>query len=113
MRYRRAYACGTTYFFTVNLKNSKSNLLINEINTLKASLQKVRRNHPYKINAAVILPNHPHMIMTLPAGDSNYSIRWNLINGEFSKQIRLIEAINQSRRNKNERGIGKEDSGSI
>ena len=105
MRYRRAYVCGAIYFFTVNLRDRTSNLLIEEIDTLRGSFQKVKQNHPYKINAAVILPNHLHMIMTLPTSNSNYLQRLNLIKGEFSKQIMPIEAINPSRKSKKERGV--------
>jgi putative transposase len=43
--------------------------------------------------------------MSLPEGDGNYSLRWNIIKGIFSKHIDLDEAIVASRKNKRERGI--------
>ncbi len=105
MEYRRAKVPGTRYFFTITLTNRKSTLLIDEIKTLKIAFQKVKVNHPFKIDGVVILPNHLHMMMTLPHGDSNYSQRLNLIKGTFSRQINRGEAISMSRKRKRERGI--------
>ena len=42
--------------------------------------------HPYKIDAFVLLPDHLHCIWTLPDNDSNFSSRWRLIKGAFSRQ---------------------------
>ena len=39
MRYRRAIIPGATYFFTVNLKNRKSNLLIAYIDILRSAFR--------------------------------------------------------------------------
>ena len=40
-----------------------------------AVMRLVRDEKPFAIDAAVILPEHLHMLMTLPAGDSDYSFR--------------------------------------
>ncbi len=42
MHYRRTIVPGATYFFTVNLQNRASNLLIEEIATLRFAFQKQR-----------------------------------------------------------------------
>ena len=105
MRYRRVLIPGATYFFTVNLLNRNSRLLTDNIEQLRYAFRTVRIHHPYTINAVVILPDHLHMIMSLPKGDSNYSLRWNIIKGIFSKRIESLESIEISRRNKRERGI--------
>ncbi|WP_058478931.1 transposase [Legionella waltersii] len=55
-----------TYFFTLNLQNWKSNLLINPINSLRFVFKKVQKNHPFYLDAVVIMPDHCHMMMTLP-----------------------------------------------
>jgi putative transposase len=41
-------------------------------------------NHPFKIEAIVILPDHLHCLWTLPAGDADFSTRWRLIKSYFS-----------------------------
>ncbi|MCX7091372.1 MAG: transposase [Legionellales bacterium] len=105
MHYRRVIIPGATYFFTVNLYNRKSSLLINEVNLLRTIFCRVHHLHPFIINAIVILPDHLHAVFTLPENDSNYSLRWNLIKGYFSKEIQTKEVINASRKNKKERGI--------
>ena len=105
MRYRRTMVPKATYFFTVNLQNRKSNLLIKRIDALKFAFRKVQQNHPFYIDAIVIMPDHWHMIMTLPEDDMAYPTRLSLIKSTFSRQIESYEIISQSRKNKRERGI--------
>ena len=65
MRYRRASIPGATYFFTVNLADRKSNLLIDHIEQLRDSVRKVRSAHPFESIAWVVLPDHMHAIWIL------------------------------------------------
>jgi putative transposase len=105
MRYRRTLIPGATYFFTVNLLNRKSCLLTDNIHQLRYAFRTARRYHPFTIDGIVILPDHLHMVMSLPKEDRNYSLRWNIIKGIFSKQIEPKEPIGGSRQKKRERGI--------
>ncbi|MBL7479712.1 REP-associated tyrosine transposase [Legionella bononiensis] len=105
MRYRRLMMANATYFFTLNLQNRESNLLTNHIDWLRFAFKKVQRNHPFHLDAIVILPDHCHMMMVLPEGDKNYPLRLSLIKSSFSIQIAMDENISQSRKNKRERGI--------
>ncbi|STX44539.1 Transposase and inactivated derivatives [Legionella donaldsonii] len=105
MHYRRIAIPGATYFFTVNLLNRKSDLLIKQINKLRDSFKKVLNSYPFEIDGVVILPDHFHIMMTLPAEDKNYSLRIRLIKGYFSQQIVAREFISPVRKKKNERGI--------
>ncbi|RUR09442.1 transposase [Legionella sp. km772] len=105
MQYRRTELPGASYFFTVNLYNRKSKLLIEQINLLKTIFKRIHNLYPFKIEAIVILPDHIHAVFTMPQNDSNYSLRWNLIKGYFSKEIPQQEFINASRKAKKERGI--------
>lgn len=74
--YRRAYLPGGTWFFTVNLLQRHHNdLLIREIDLLRRCVQSVRQNYPFTIDAWVVLPDHLHCVLTLPAGDTNFSQR--------------------------------------
>jgi putative transposase len=105
MRYRRILIPGATYFFTVNLLNRKSSLLTDHINQLRYAFRKAKFYYPFTIDGIVILPDHLHVVMSLPKEDRNYSLRWNIIKGVFSKQIEPEESIVISRKNKRERGI--------
>jgi putative transposase len=44
----------------------------------------VRKKRPFEVVAIVLMPDHLHMIWTLPPGDSNYSLRWSKIKTSFS-----------------------------
>jgi putative transposase len=105
MRYRRATTPGATYFFTVNLAERKSRLLVDNVDNLKASISHVKENHPFAIDAMVAMPDHLHVLWTLPEDDHDFSTRWNLIKGGFSRRITKGERISASRQSKGERGI--------
>ena len=105
MHYRRANTKGGTYFFTVNLHDRKSTLLVDEIDLLRTAFYRVKKQHPFIVNAIVVLPEHIHAIMTLPANDSDFAKRWSLIKAGFSRQLPKFEKISHSRAQKGERGI--------
>ena len=105
MKYRRATDAGGTYFFTVNLANRASTLLVDHIDALRASVRKVRERHPFEIIAWVTLPDHLHTVWQLPPDDANYPLRWALIKADFSKAMPRGERINASRQSQGERGI--------
>lgn len=105
MRYRRADIKGGTYFFTINLADRKSGLLVDEIDKLRNSISKVKQQRPFLLDAMVVLPDHMHLLITLPEGDSDFPTRIMLIKSDFSRQIPKIENIKESRSSKRERGI--------
>jgi len=105
MDYRRTDIKGGTYFFTVNLADREKTILTDEIDKLRMVINKVKKQHPYQLNAMVVLPDHLHAMMTLPPDDNDYSIRWRLIKSGFSRQLPKTERINKSRKAKGERGI--------
>ena len=105
MHYRRANEPGATYFFTVNLADRKTNLLVDAVDLLRISVRYVKADHPFTTNAMVIMPDHIHALWTLPEGDSDFSTRWCLIKAGFSRQIAPTERVSASRRAKGERGI--------
>ncbi len=105
MRYRRSNTKGATYFFTVNLADRSSDLLITHIDKLRIAVASVKYRHPFKIVAWVVLPDHLHAIWTLPPSDAEFSKRWLLIKAGFSRCIERKEIIRASRLHKGERGI--------
>ncbi|MCF8050508.1 MAG: transposase [Desulfobacterales bacterium] len=105
MHYRRSKAAGGTYFFTVNLADRTSDLLVKKIDVLRQVIRTIRHRHPFTIVAMVVLPDHLHSIWRLPPKDADYPIRWSLIKAGFSRQIPKGEPIRKSRKKKGERGI--------
>ena len=88
MRYRRTQVQGGTYFFTVvtyqriKIFNRPDNAAL-----LRQAIEKVRKSHPFRIDASVLLPEHFHCIWTLPQGDADFSTRWRLIKSYFSRKF--------------------------
>jgi len=103
--YRRHRIPGGTYFFTANLLERRSDLLIRYIALLRTAVRTVRHAHPFHIDAWVVLPDHLHCIWTLPPGDADYSGRWRAIKIRFAKAIPATEYRSHVRRAKGERGI--------
>jgi putative transposase len=105
--YRRNKTAGASYFFTVNVLNRSTELLINHIDVLREAHQYVIRRHPFQLEAMVVLPDHIHAIWTLPPDDDNYPMRWRLFKSYFSRNIPDFEhePISTSRQSKGERGI--------
>ncbi|QPK64521.1 transposase [Methylomonas sp. LL1] len=104
--YRRFYIPKAMWFFTVNLAERKNNhLLITKIDELRNAFRYVKQRKPFHIDAIVILPDHLHCIWTLPPNDGNFSVRWNMLKGRFSRSIDHGERISKSRQKRRERGI--------
>ena len=86
MQYRRARVKGGTYFFTVVTFNRRKILGVPEnIELLRLIIKKVKQSHPFGIDAMVVMPDHIHSLWTLPDGDWDFPMRWNLIKREFSR----------------------------
>ncbi len=87
VNYRRNYVQGGSYFFTVNLQDRQSKLLIDHIDLLREAFRTVRSQQPFSIIAIVILPEHIHTIWELPPDDDNYSSRWRAIKSLFTRSL--------------------------
>ena len=105
MQYRRHYPKSASYFLTVNLADRSGDLLIQHVNVLRNAFKIVKQKHPFHIDAIVILPDHLHMLCTMPSDDADFSKRIKLIKYYFSHSIAKTERISKSRQKKGERGI--------
>ncbi len=86
--YRRARLPGATRFFTLNMAERRGNrLLVEPIDALRTAFRAVRARHPFDLDAVVILSDNLYCVWTLPPGDADYSTRWSLIKGHFSRAI--------------------------
>ncbi len=105
MRYRRSQAKGASFFFTVNLADRSSNVLVDYIKHFRNVMRNVRSSYPFEVVAIVVLPEHLHCVWRLPPGDNDYPVRWSLIKTGFSRGLPVTEPIRLSRVRKRERGI--------
>ena len=103
--YRRAFVSGGCWFFTVNLFDRRSQLLIEHIGALREAVRATQRRYPFHIDAMVVLPDHIHAVWTLPDNEFDFSIRWRLVKVRFSKSIPKGEWLTEARRARGERGI--------
>ena len=87
VQFRRNRLPGGTYFFTLTLRDRHLSTLTDHIDLLRAAFRAERQRHPFEIIAITVLPDHLHTVMTLPAGDSDYSGRWRAIKGAFSHSL--------------------------
>jgi putative transposase len=87
VNYRRNLVQGGTYFFTVALANRRSSALVENIAALRAAIKQTRVEKPFSIDAIVILPEHLHAIITLPAADYDYAGRWRRLKGLFTRAM--------------------------
>jgi putative transposase len=87
VRYRRNFVPGGTFFFTATLANRSSSVLVDHIIALRTAVMLTRRQHPFMIDAVVVLPDHLHMIMTLPDGDAGFPTRWRLLKRRFTDAV--------------------------
>jgi putative transposase len=62
-------------------------VLIDCINSLREAFKDIQKNHPFKIEGVVILPDHLHCLWKLPEDTDDYSTRWRLINREFEFEL--------------------------
>lgn len=102
--YRRNRVPGGTFFFTVNLYDRRSRLLVEHIDILREVVRNTLRRVPFHVDAWVVLPEHMHCLWTLPEGEVNYS-RWQAVKLVFYRNIPRGEHRSSSRAAKRERGI--------
>jgi putative transposase len=108
MQYRRLKVEGGTYFFTVVTHDRRKILTEpDNISLLRNAFRDVMQQHPFKIDAIVILPEHLHCIWTLPDEDDDFSTRWRLIKNYFSRRCasQYQTQVSRSRQKKKEQTI--------
>ena len=111
MQYRHANVAGATYFMTANLaergaRGARGAVTLTEhIGVLRDALRQVKSAHPFHVEAMAVLPDHFHLLMTLPPEDANFLYRVGAIKSAFSRQHPKSEFVRASLETKRERGI--------
>jgi putative transposase len=85
--YRSLRVPGGTYFFTIRLQDQTSDLQASHIDVLRHATQLYLKHWAFRIDAAVILPNKLHKILTFPDNDADFSKRWRMIKTTFSCHV--------------------------
>ena len=108
--YLRNYVKGGTFFFTVVTYMRRPILDKIAISLLEQEFNACNSLKPFRVEAIVILPDHLHCIWTLPSMDYDYSARWRIIKGSFTKEYMSREdgwsaQLATSMQKKGEKGI--------
>ncbi len=86
--YRRAIVPGGTFFITlVTLGRQPLFRDADNVERLRQSIRFVKEEMPFELPAAVVLPDHLHMLMELPDGESDFSKRIGRIKVRFTKML--------------------------
>jgi putative transposase len=110
--YIRMNAPGGVFFLTLVTFDRRPILADDgRIAGLRAAFRAVRAAHPFEIWGAVVLPDHLHVVIELPPGDSDFSTRVALIKSRFSR-IASRDAIAEpaasaSRQRRRERAVSQ------
>ena len=108
MHYRRAAAAGATYFFTL-VTHERQRLFddATNIDRWRRAVTKVQRPRPFSVDAEVILPDHLHVLWSLPDHDSDYATRIRVVKTAFTKSLDLSHrgSSSVSRKAKGERDV--------
>jgi putative transposase len=106
--YRRNRVPGGTFFFTVNLLDRRSDLLVTHIEALRDAVRQARGRAPFRIDAWVGLPDHMYYVWTLPEGDGDFPGRWRAIKTAFSKSLPAFKPRSPVMTKRGERGIDRQ-----
>jgi len=87
VRYRRNRVGGGTYFFTVTLRDRRSDLLVRHVDLLRSSWRKAHARIAHEVIAAVVLPDHLHAVIRMRDGADDYSRLWQEIKKGFSRNL--------------------------
>jgi putative transposase len=93
MNYRKPLVQGNAYFFTI-ATHDRSPLLctVETVSLLGDAFRYAMSEHPFEVDAFVLLPDHLHCVWTLPPADQNLLIRWKSIKKYFAHRYKLQES---------------------
>lgn len=95
--FRRLFLPGATWFFTVATWQRRPLLTDPRVlSALGSALREVRQTLPFSMPAHVVLPDHLHVVWTLPEGDTDYPRRWSMIK-RITSQLAAIPPVARSR----------------
>jgi len=96
--YVRVFRPGGTFFLT--LVTERRAPLFAEAGTrvlLRGAIARCRLFHPFSVDAVVLLPDHLHLLMTLPEGDADFSVRIAHLKAGFTRDYLASGGAEQPR----------------
>ena len=75
------------HFFTAALEDECSSFLTEHVDMLRLAFRACGDRYPFALTAGVILPDHLHCILALPAGDTTRAARWHLMQALFERVV--------------------------
>ena len=87
VRYRRARVPDGTCFFTLTLRDRRSDLLVQRVDALRDPWRSAARRVPHEIVAAVVLPDHVHAVIRMRDGAGDYAPLWQNITKGFTRPL--------------------------
>jgi putative transposase len=96
--YVRAFRPGGTFFLTL-VTERRTPVFASESARamLGAAFERCRKHHPFVLDAIVCLPDHLHMLMTLPDGDADFSLRVGNLKSAFTRAYLAAGGVEQAR----------------
>lgn len=82
--YRRSRIANAPFFLTAVLRDRGTRLLLDHVDHLRAAFRCAAAENPFHIDAVVVLPDHFHLLFTLPEGDADFSTRMQTIKRRFT-----------------------------
>ncbi len=84
--YSRAFRPGGTFFLTI-VTEQRAPILGSEdaLVMLRAAFERCRVHHPFEVDAMVVLRDHLHMLMKLPDGETDFSVRVTNLKSHFTR----------------------------
>ena len=102
--YIRAFRPGGTFFLTAITERRAPVFAAESARAmLHAAFDFCRGYHPFTLDAIVLLPDHLHMLMTLPEGDANFSLRMTILKSQFTRLYLAAGGLEQPRSASRER----------
>lgn len=96
--YRRCYLSGGSFFLTTVTERRRPILCTDLARAcLRAAILDCQRQHPFRLDAIVLIPDHFHAIFTLPPDDTDYPKRMGLIKKRFTQCWLAAGGAEQSR----------------
>lgn len=101
------HAPGGRFFLTlVTFRRAPILTLYDHVDRLRESFAAEMRRRPFTFWGAVILPDHLHILIELPDGDSDYSTRIECVKSAFKPDPALkLAPPSPSRRRRRERSV--------
>jgi putative transposase len=96
--YRRCYLPGGSFFLTA-VTERRRNILCTDLarTCLRAAILECQHQHPFRLDAIVLMPDHFHAIFTLPPDDTDYPKRMGLIKKRFTQSWLAASGAEQPR----------------